>query len=143
MASGRDEWQNFKKKHPGFEKLKGYKGNFGPQLEQTEKALEQYKKLWLQYLSKLEEAQKTGLELLNYLPSVTGPAILAKTAMDEYEKLVHGSTDQGMKTDFQRHRYEVFPFSGGYYTMENVLTSWTRDFQKQQLEQRAANKLKW
>ena len=43
MASElRAEWQNFKKKHPLFEKSKGFKSDVGPQLDKYIKARDEH-----------------------------------------------------------------------------------------------------
>ena len=42
----RREWQDFKKKHPYFEKSNNFKADLGPELEKYDKALSEFRELW-------------------------------------------------------------------------------------------------
>jgi hypothetical protein len=51
MADLRKQWQDFKKKHPNFEKSKNFKSDVGPQLEKFDKAR-------LDYMNMMYAAEK-------------------------------------------------------------------------------------
>jgi len=92
----REEWQNFKKKHPTFEKSKNFKSDVGPQLEKFDKAREEF--------SALREAmKKKGNEVYTLGVSVGA-------ALKGYEAVVKevAATDKAIEADFNKGNFGRF-----------------------------------
>jgi hypothetical protein len=96
MPKLREDWQNFKKKHPAFEKSKNFKADVGPQLDKFDKAREEY--------SALREAmKKKGNEVYTIGLSVGA-------ALKGYEAVVKelAATDKTIGAEFKSHDFDTF-----------------------------------
>ena len=92
----RQAWQNFKKKHPAFEKSKNFKSDVGPQLEKFDKARNEF--------SVLREAiKKKGTEVYTIGMSVGA-------ALKGYEEVVKElqASDKSVAADFKAHAFGTF-----------------------------------
>ena len=96
MAKLREEWQNFKKKHPGFEKSKNFKADVGPQLDKFDKAREEYSALREAMKKKGDEVHTIGLSV--------------GAALKGYEAVVKelAATDKAIVADFKSNHFESF-----------------------------------
>jgi len=86
----RKEWQDFKKKHPTFEKSKNFKADLGPQLDKYNKALNEFNVLWAAAKKKAQD--------------IMGAGILVERALKQYEVVINelAKTDHNIKADFAK-----------------------------------------
>jgi hypothetical protein len=86
----RKEWQDFKKKHPGFEKSKNFKADLGPQLDKYDKALKEFSVLWAALKKKAQD--------------IMGAGILVREALKRYGPVIDelAKSDHTIKADFAK-----------------------------------------
>ena len=97
MASElRKAWQNFKKKHPEFEKHKKFKSDVGPQLDKFDKARDEFAELKRALEKKAEDVVELGSSVA--------------AALKGYEAVVKDleDTDKTIKSDFEKDDFERF-----------------------------------
>jgi hypothetical protein len=106
-SEGRKAWQDFKKRNPNFDKLKGVKANFGPLLDQAEahhkKAIEAY----TEYVKKMKEAKTLDAKFLEVCKQTESAGRLAAAAFEEYYKAIKNSGDQKMIKDFEANSMPI------------------------------------
>jgi len=97
MASDiRKKWQDFKKKHPNFEKSKNFKSDVGPQLDKFDKARDDYATM-------MYAAEKKAAEVV-----ALGNSVAA--ALKGYEAVVKelSAADKTIKSDFAANSFDSF-----------------------------------
>lgn len=96
MAGIRTSWQDFKKKHPNFEKSKKFKSDVGPQLDKFDKARDEYDAL-------MHAAEKKAAEVV-----AIGNAVAA--ALKGYDAVVKElqASDKTIKADFSAGFFDTF-----------------------------------
>jgi hypothetical protein len=97
MASDiRKSWQDFKKKHPNFEKSKNFKSDVGPQLDKFDKARDEFTTLKYALIKKAAEVVTLGNSV--------------NAALKGYEAVVKelSASDKTIKADFGKERFDAF-----------------------------------
>lgn len=95
MASRmRQEWQEFKKAHPDFEKSKNFKSDVGPQLDKFDKARDEFDALRMAARERLAAKAKEVVKL----------GASASAALKGYEAVVKEleATDRTIQADFAK-----------------------------------------
>jgi hypothetical protein len=96
----RKDWQEFKKAHPDFEKSKNFKSDVGPQLDQFDKAREEF--------AALAHAAQEKLTLKAQQVVKIGNSVGA--ALKGYDAVVKEleATDKSIRTDFNKKHRDSF-----------------------------------
>jgi len=96
VSAIRRDWQDFKKKHPDFEKSKNFKSDVGPQLDKFDKARDEFSALRAQIEKKASEVVALGNSVA--------------AALKGYEAVVNElqKTDKTIKGDFSRMSFDSF-----------------------------------
>ena len=92
----RRDWQDFKKKHPNFEKSKNFKSDVGPQLDKFDKARDEFSALRAQIEKKAAEVVALGNSVAAALKGY-------EAVVNELEK-----EDKTIKSDFARMSFNSF-----------------------------------
>ena|SRR5450432_1002745 len=111
MASDlRKSWQDFKKKHPNFEKSKNFKSDVGPQLDKFDKARDEY--TTLKYAIEKKAAEVVTL----------GTSVAA--ALKGYEAVVKelSASDRTIKADLSADGFDTF--AGSYVQQYAKKINW-------------------
>jgi hypothetical protein len=96
----RKEWQEFKKAHPDFEKSKNFKSDVGPQLDQFDKARQEFEALAHTAREKLTLKAQQVVKIGNSVGA----------ALKGYDAVVKEleATDKSIRSDFKKNDFDSF-----------------------------------
>ena len=106
-SNARKQWQDFKKRHPNFEKLKGYKGNFGPTLDKIDSLNKQADELDRVLLAKQRELGAIVGKTQGAMTELHVVLQTANVALNAYRQVAHGASDERMARDFEATVYTL------------------------------------